>query len=133
MRYRWFESISLHRRVRGSRATVPELRGRPVVVLSNNDGCVIARSNEAKALGYRYKKAGVGLLDLHPAAAAQAELFDKPDSARCVTLTRTVDRLNTRFGRDTVAFAAAGRRPWKLRREFLSPRYTTAWDELLRV
>lgn len=29
----------------------PELRGRPVVVLSNNDGCVIARSAEAKALG----------------------------------------------------------------------------------
>lgn len=31
----------------------PELNGRPVVVLSNNDGCVIARSNEAKALGIR--------------------------------------------------------------------------------
>jgi len=29
----------------------PRLEGRPVVVLSNNDGCVIARSNEAKALG----------------------------------------------------------------------------------
>src|SRR5476651_620828 len=29
----------------------PELREKPVVVLSNNDGCVIARSNEAKALG----------------------------------------------------------------------------------
>jgi len=29
----------------------PELRGRPTVVLSNNDGCVIARSPEAKALG----------------------------------------------------------------------------------
>src|SRR3954453_16314245 len=29
----------------------PALRSRPVVVLSNNDGCVIARSNEAKALG----------------------------------------------------------------------------------
>ena len=29
----------------------PSLNGRPVVVLSNNDGCVIARSNEAKALG----------------------------------------------------------------------------------
>lgn len=29
----------------------PELNGKPVVVLSNNDGCVIARSNEAKALG----------------------------------------------------------------------------------
>lgn len=29
----------------------PELNGKPVVVLSNNDGCVIARSNEAKAVG----------------------------------------------------------------------------------
>lgn len=29
----------------------PSLQGRPVVVLSNNDGCAIARSNEAKALG----------------------------------------------------------------------------------
>jgi len=29
----------------------PRLEGRPIVVLSNNDGCVIARSNEAKALG----------------------------------------------------------------------------------
>ena len=29
----------------------PDLIGKPVVVLSNNDGCVIARSNEAKALG----------------------------------------------------------------------------------
>ena len=29
----------------------PDLEGRPVVVLSNNDGCVIARSNEVKSLG----------------------------------------------------------------------------------
>ncbi|HEY5589721.1 MAG TPA: Y-family DNA polymerase [Paludibacter sp.] len=29
----------------------PELRGKPIVVLSNNDGCVIARSNEAKVFG----------------------------------------------------------------------------------
>jgi DNA polymerase V len=29
----------------------PSLYGKPIVVLSNNDGCVIARSNEAKALG----------------------------------------------------------------------------------
>lgn len=31
----------------------PSLNGRPVIVLSNNDGCAIARSNEAKALGVR--------------------------------------------------------------------------------
>ena len=33
------------------RAFNPKLEGVPIVVLSNNDGCVIARSNEAKALG----------------------------------------------------------------------------------
>jgi DNA polymerase V len=31
----------------------PDLRGKPVVVLSNNDGCVIARSAGAKALGIK--------------------------------------------------------------------------------
>lgn len=31
----------------------PDLRGKPVIVLSNNDGCAIARSNEAKALGIK--------------------------------------------------------------------------------
>ena len=41
----------------------PHLRNKPIVILSNNDGCVIARSNEAKALGipmgapaFEYKK-----------------------------------------------------------------------------
>ncbi|WP_395092628.1 Y-family DNA polymerase [Vaginella massiliensis] len=41
----------------------PQLRHKPIVVLSNNDGCVVARSNEAKALGipmgapaFEYKK-----------------------------------------------------------------------------
>ncbi|MGN6645841.1 MAG: hypothetical protein ACTHJT_04850 [Cytophaga sp.] len=31
----------------------PDLRGKPVVVLSNNDGCVISRSDEAKAIGVK--------------------------------------------------------------------------------
>lgn len=31
----------------------PELRGKPLVVLSNNDGCAIARSSEAKMLGIK--------------------------------------------------------------------------------
>ena len=31
----------------------PSLREKPVVVLSNNDGCIIARSNEAKSLGFK--------------------------------------------------------------------------------
>ncbi len=36
----------------------PDLRNRPVVVLSNNDGCVIARSAEAKRLGLKWASPG---------------------------------------------------------------------------
>jgi DNA polymerase V len=84
--------------------------------------------------GYRYKKAGVILLDLVPAGTAQAGLFDRPDDARSIARMRAIDSLNVRFGRGTVAFGTAGdRQVWALRREFISPRYSTVRDELLRV
>jgi DNA polymerase V len=84
--------------------------------------------------GYRYKKAGIMLLDLVPAASVQGALFDRPDTARSRARMRAVDALNRHFGRDTMSFAASGRRRgWKLRSEFISPRFTTDWDELLRV
>ena len=41
----------------------PKLENKPIVVLSNNDGCVIARSNEAKALGI---KMGVPAFKMKP-------------------------------------------------------------------
>jgi DNA polymerase V len=42
----------------------PKLNGKPVVVLSNNDGCAIARSNEAKALGIKMGEPWFKLRDL---------------------------------------------------------------------
>ncbi|PXX13678.1 DNA polymerase V [Nitrosomonas ureae] len=42
----------------------PKLEGRPVVVLSNNDGCAVARSNEVKALGVRMGQPWFQLKDL---------------------------------------------------------------------
>ena len=45
---------------------------------------------------YRYKKAGIMLLDLHPASRVQEGLFDKRDDARRTTLMRTLDSLNRR-------------------------------------
>ncbi len=74
------------------------------------------------------------LLDLHPAGAVQEGLFDRPDDARRVALMRTLDRLNQRYGRDTVTFTVTGRRrTWAMQRDRLSPCYTTAWNDLLRV
>ena len=84
--------------------------------------------------GHHYKKAGVMLLDLVSASVVQGGLFDRPDSVKSAARMRAVDGLNRRFGRDTVTFAASGvARGWKLRNDFISPRFTTDWDELLRV
>lgn len=42
----------------------PKLENRPMVVLSNNDGCVVARSNEAKALGIKMGEPAFKLQDV---------------------------------------------------------------------
>ena len=42
----------------------PSLNGKPVVVLSNNDGCIIARSNEAKALGLKMGEPAFKIKDI---------------------------------------------------------------------
>ena len=53
----------------------PDLEGKVVVVLSNSDGCVVARSNEAKALGI---KEGTPYFQL-------AEQFPNQNGARTFT------------------------------------------------
>jgi len=79
--------------------------------------------------GYLYKKAGVMLSGLVPENEVQLSLFtgrrDRPG------LMKVMDGINARRGRNTVYFAAEGvTRPWHMRREFLSPRYTTEWSEI---
>ena len=41
----------------------PALNGQPVVVLSNNDGCIVSRSNEAKALGIKMGQPAFAIAD----------------------------------------------------------------------
>ena len=84
--------------------------------------------------GFRYKKAGVMLLDLAPAAVVQGDLWSEPDSPRRKALMGTLDRLNSDYGRGAVRFAATGiQQGWKLRCDQRSPRYTTDWGEILVV
>ena len=84
--------------------------------------------------GYRYKKAGVVFLDLQPAGEVLGGLFDAPDTPAKRRLMSVVDKLNSHYGRDTITYAASGRhRSWKLRSDQLSGRFTTNWDELLKV
>jgi DNA polymerase V len=84
--------------------------------------------------GYRYKKTGIMLLDLIPAALEQKHLFVDLDPRPGDHLMAIVDRINDDHGPDTLFFGAQGvAREWKMRCGSRSPRYTTQWDELLMV
>jgi len=81
--------------------------------------------------GFRYAKAGILLLALTPAARHQADLFTPDRSDRGERLMATLDRINRRYGRETILLAGAGlHRRWAMHQAYRSPRYTTRWDEL---
>lgn len=81
---------------------------------------------------YRYKKAGVMLTGIVPEDEIQLNVFGTPSSRdRWKTLMKTVDRINTRWGSNTIQFAAPGiKRSWRMRQLRRSPRYTTQWSEI---
>ena len=79
-----------------------------------------------------FHKSGIGLLDLQDNATYQPDLFnessDKPELMQCL------DSINARYGRNTLYSAGVGKtQKFKMRREFLSPQYTTCWAHLPRI
>jgi DNA polymerase V len=83
--------------------------------------------------GLEFKKAGVILTGLLPEGQIQGNLFDSPkNSDRADNLMQVIDKLNAKYGRNTVKFASAGiAQPWITKSSQRSPRYTTSWHELL--
>lgn len=81
--------------------------------------------------GFRYKKAGVMLLELSASGVRQASLFDTQPTRESDQVMTVLDAMNRRFGRDTLTLAAAGvARSWSMRAASVTPRYTTRWNEL---
>ncbi|HIH5019806.1 TPA: Y-family DNA polymerase [Klebsiella oxytoca] len=85
--------------------------------------------------GHRYQKAGVMLGDFYSQGVAQLNLFDdnapRQNSAK---LMEVFDHLNAKDGRGTLYFAGQGiQAAWQMKREMLSPRYTTRYSDLLKV
>jgi DNA polymerase V len=79
--------------------------------------------------GYAYQKAGVALLGITQAGNQQLTLFSRAkDNTR---LMAVMDRINGIWGRGTLHSAAEGiSKDWKMKRERMSPSYTTRWDQL---
>lgn len=83
--------------------------------------------------GYAYQKAGVMLMDLRDAGIKQGQLFDAAPPDR-PALMQVIDRANAQWGRGTLRLASEGvAKPWQMRRERVSPGYTTRWEDLPRV
>ncbi|MBZ7683998.1 Y-family DNA polymerase [Klebsiella oxytoca] len=85
--------------------------------------------------GHRYQKAGVMLGDFYSQGVAQLNLFD--DNAprkNSEALMEVLDHLNAKNGRGALYFAGQGiQAAWQMKREMLSPRYTTRYSDLLKV
>lgn len=79
--------------------------------------------------GYAYQKAGVALLNLTDAKNRQMSLFSTAkDNTK---LMQVMDRINAIWGRGTLRSAAEGiEKGWKMKRERMSPCYTTCWGQV---
>ena len=102
--------------------------------------------------GYQYAKGGVMLSDFYEPGVYQPGLFEQeapqPNSLErnnsperrnslerknSQQLMSTLDKIN-RQGKSKLFFAGQGiRKPWLMKREHLSPAYTTNWDDILKV
>ncbi|MGG5838491.1 DUF4113 domain-containing protein, partial [Huaxiibacter chinensis] len=85
--------------------------------------------------GHRYQKAGIMLGDFFSQGVAQLNLFDEnAPRSNSAQLMDILDHLNTQNGKGTLYFAGQGiQQQWQMKREMLSPRYTTRYSDLLRV
>ncbi|MCB1310153.1 MAG: DUF4113 domain-containing protein, partial [Leptospiraceae bacterium] len=82
--------------------------------------------------GYIYRKSGVVLDRLCPAECVPGDLFVRDDLERERRLSTLIGTLEKRHGRGCLRLASGGvhQADWQLRRDLLSPRYTTRWNEL---
>lgn len=81
--------------------------------------------------GHRYAKAGVMLNDFTPSGVSQLNLFDEVQPQKhSDALMKALDGIN-HSGKGKVWFAGRGISPeWQMKREMLSPAYTTRWEDI---
>ena len=86
--------------------------------------------------GYSYHKAGIMMLDLIPSDIHQKDLFQNTNYSLSDERMKVIDFLNKKFGSGIIAHGkvrSKDKNKWKSRSFYLSPRYTTQWDELPHV
>ncbi len=90
--------------------------------------------NKIYISGYKYKKAGVIVSGIMDESDVQTDLFYHLNIEQHNRLMKQIDKLNYRYGKDTIKLGVMGmKKEWTLKREQLSRRFTTNWDEILTL
>ena len=103
---------------------------------TNNSMLIVKRAVEGIdhifRQGYRYKKAGIILYELHNSSSVRGLLdYDRP---RSESLMKSLDEINYRYGSSTLKIAAEGiQKEWRMQRKKISPCYTTRFNEIMVV
>jgi len=120
------------------RTDIPRFSGSRMITLAQATSCtptlIRAGLQELFVLykaGYPYNKAGIMLTGLGKATMQQQNLFIPSEDARNKPLMQALDRINDRWGRDTLRYASSGlARKWSMKQIWKSPAYTSSWAEL---
>ena len=84
--------------------------------------------------GYLYLKVEIYATGLIPEQEVQLNLFSGYEGKRKNEVSELLDRLNKHYGKGTLILAAEGfEKKWSMRRNFLSPGYTTDWEKIVKV
>ena len=79
----------------------------------------------------RYKKCGIGLLDVRTRQYEQNDFFNERQSEQSRELMQVMDQVNQRYGKHSIKLLNAGIQPkWAMKRDYMSPRYTTRWQDI---
>ena len=105
---------------------------------TNDSGILIENAKKGlRAIfkeGYNYKKVGVLVMGLVSENCLQDNLFEKLESKKHKTIMSTMDKINLQMGNNTLRIASQGNeKTYQMRQEYLSPKYTTRFDEILKI
>ena len=106
-------------------------------IMATDNSCEIANAinrviDSIYSTGVGFYRCGVGAIELSSKAFIQPDLFI-PDHTNS-HLMQCLDNVNHRYGNSTLRLAAEGHHErWQMRREFLSPQYTSQWRDIPKI
>ncbi len=140
------QAITVYIRTSPHQRHLPQYRNQyrmPLIYPTDNTILLTKMASRALQLiwqeGYHYQKASVELSMIQKKTTFQVDLFaPQPKysgNAQADQLMKAVDQINRQMGQKTISLASTGlkQNSWRMKRELMSPRYTTRWEDLLTV